>query len=88
MSFEDFFKDGSLHPEILMVSSVAVHTWNVAGKRPPQDLDLEEWIGDSQPADIYVFGYVYRDQFTTESYIQTEISRGMPKPAAVSKKKL
>lgn len=36
---------------------VAVHTWNVAGKRPPQDLDLEEWIGDSQPADIYVFGF-------------------------------
>ena len=48
------------HPEILMASRVAVHTWNVAGKPPPQDLDLVEWIGDSQPADIYVFGYVFR----------------------------
>ncbi|KAG0585989.1 hypothetical protein KC19_2G054600 [Ceratodon purpureus] len=36
---------------------VAVHTWNVAGKPPPDDLDMEKWIGDSQPADIYVFGF-------------------------------
>jgi hypothetical protein len=35
---------------------VTVNSWNVAGKPPPQDLDLEEWINDSQPADIYVFG--------------------------------
>ena len=39
-----------------VLSRIAVHTWNVAGKPPPDDLDLEEWIGDSQPADIYVFG--------------------------------
>lgn len=36
---------------------VAVHSWNVAGKPPPKDLDMEEWINDSQPADIYVFGF-------------------------------
>ncbi|XP_073388007.1 type I inositol polyphosphate 5-phosphatase 10 isoform X1 [Physcomitrium patens] len=36
---------------------VAVHTWNVAGKPPPDHLDLEEWIDNSQPADIYVFGF-------------------------------
>lgn len=33
-----------------------MHSWNVAGKPPPKDLDMEEWINDSQPADIYVFG--------------------------------
>lgn len=37
-----------------------MHTWNVAGKPPPDDLDLEDWIDVSNPADIYVFGYVYR----------------------------
>ncbi|KAG0569588.1 hypothetical protein KC19_6G101000 [Ceratodon purpureus] len=36
---------------------VAVQTWNVAGKPPPDDLDLEGWIDMSHAADIYVFGF-------------------------------
>lgn len=38
-----------------------MHTWNVAGKPPPDDLDLEDWIDVSNPADIYVFGYVFKN---------------------------
>lgn len=38
------------------VSRIDVHTWNVAGKPPPDDLDLDGWINTSNPADIYVFG--------------------------------
>lgn len=40
---------------------VSVQTWNVAGNPPPADLDLENWIDVSEPADIYVFGYVFNN---------------------------
>ncbi|KAL3513967.1 hypothetical protein ACH5RR_026684 [Cinchona calisaya] len=32
-------------------------TWNVAGKIPPDDLDLDGWLDISEPADIYVIGF-------------------------------
>ncbi|CAM0882421.1 unnamed protein product [Alopecurus aequalis] len=32
-------------------------TWNVAGKVPPQDLDIREWLDMKEPADIYVLGF-------------------------------
>ncbi|WCJ43296.1 inositol polyphosphate 5-phosphatase I [Euphorbia peplus] len=35
---------------------ICVCTWNVGGKLPPDDLDIDEWIDRDDPADIYVFG--------------------------------
>ncbi|KAK9740798.1 hypothetical protein RND81_03G061100 [Saponaria officinalis] len=35
---------------------VCVGTWNVGGKRPPDDLDIEEWLNIDEPSDIYVLG--------------------------------
>ncbi|XP_060962851.1 type IV inositol polyphosphate 5-phosphatase 3 isoform X1 [Cannabis sativa] len=35
---------------------ICVATWNVGGKLPPEDLDIDEWIGITDPADIYVLG--------------------------------
>jgi hypothetical protein len=37
---------------------ISVGTWNVAGKPPGEDLNIEEWLDMSQPADIYVLGWV------------------------------
>ncbi|KAL3531318.1 hypothetical protein ACH5RR_010640 [Cinchona calisaya] len=34
-----------------------VATWNVAGKSPPNYLNLEDWLHTSPPADIYVLGF-------------------------------
>ncbi|XP_062145127.1 type I inositol polyphosphate 5-phosphatase 4-like [Alnus glutinosa] len=34
-----------------------VATWNVAGKSPPSNLNLEDWLHTSPPADIYVLGF-------------------------------
>ncbi|XP_010413178.1 PREDICTED: type I inositol polyphosphate 5-phosphatase 4-like isoform X1 [Camelina sativa] len=31
-------------------------TWNVAGKSPPSNLNLEDWLHTSPPSDIYVLG--------------------------------
>eukprot|EP00249_Psilotum_nudum_P014625 c24923_g1_i1 orf=562-2301(-) len=36
---------------------VFVGTWNVAGKSPPPDLELNEWLEMEDPVDIYVLGF-------------------------------
>ncbi|RZB57399.1 Type IV inositol polyphosphate 5-phosphatase 3 isoform D [Glycine soja] len=33
---------------------VCVGTWNVGGKLPPDDLDIDDWLGINELADIYV----------------------------------
>ncbi|XP_031251414.1 LOW QUALITY PROTEIN: type IV inositol polyphosphate 5-phosphatase 3 [Pistacia vera] len=35
---------------------IRVGTWNVGGKIPPDDLDIDDWIGINDPADIFVLG--------------------------------
>ncbi|RDX88695.1 Type I inositol polyphosphate 5-phosphatase 4, partial [Mucuna pruriens] len=41
----------------LMKLRIFVATWNVAGKSPPSNLSLEDWLHTSPPADIYVLGF-------------------------------
>ncbi|KAA8527629.1 hypothetical protein F0562_034976 [Nyssa sinensis] len=47
------------HPQVINVQnySIFVGTWNVAGKSPPSDLNLDDWLHASPPADIYVLGF-------------------------------
>ncbi|KAL5975506.1 Type I inositol 1,4,5-trisphosphate 5-phosphatase [Asimina triloba] len=35
---------------------ICVGTWNVAGRLPPEDLDISDWLDVEEPADIYVLG--------------------------------
>jgi hypothetical protein len=35
---------------------ICTGTWNVAGRVPPDDLDIQEWLDMEEPADIYVLG--------------------------------
>uniref|UniRef100_A0A7C9ACZ8 Inositol polyphosphate-related phosphatase domain-containing protein n=1 Tax=Opuntia streptacantha TaxID=393608 RepID=A0A7C9ACZ8_OPUST len=35
---------------------ICVGTWNVGGRVPPDDLDIDEWLNISEPSDIYVLG--------------------------------
>jgi len=37
---------------------VMTGTWNVAGRAPSDDLDLDQWLCTQEPADLYVLGYV------------------------------
>lgn len=41
---------------LFSVSSIFVATWNVAGRSPPNTLNLDDWLHSSSPADIYVLG--------------------------------
>lgn len=35
---------------------ICVGTWNVGGKLPPDNLDIDDWLDIDEPADIYVIG--------------------------------
>ncbi|KAJ3702461.1 hypothetical protein LUZ61_006166 [Rhynchospora tenuis] len=36
---------------------IFVATWNVGGRSPPANMNIEEWLHSSPPADIYVLGF-------------------------------
>ncbi|KAE8728310.1 DNAse I-like superfamily protein isoform 2 [Hibiscus syriacus] len=36
---------------------ICVGTWNVGGKVPPDDLDIDDWLSINESADIYVLGF-------------------------------
>ncbi|KAM0857667.1 hypothetical protein ACQ4PT_048325 [Festuca glaucescens] len=36
---------------------IFVGTWNVGGRVPATDLDIQEWLAMEEPADIYVLGF-------------------------------
>lgn len=36
---------------------VAIGSWNVAGRHPSEDLDIDDWICAEEPSDIYIFGF-------------------------------
>jgi hypothetical protein len=35
---------------------VTIGTWNVAGRLPYEDLDIDDWLCTEEPADIYIIG--------------------------------
>ncbi|RZS28973.1 hypothetical protein BHM03_00062629, partial [Ensete ventricosum] len=41
----------------LSIDRVMVGTWNVAGRFPEEDLELDEWLNTKEPADMYVLGF-------------------------------
>uniref|UniRef100_A0A0E0EV37 Inositol polyphosphate-related phosphatase domain-containing protein n=1 Tax=Oryza meridionalis TaxID=40149 RepID=A0A0E0EV37_9ORYZ len=38
---------------IIVVTTRVIGTWNVAGRAPSEDLDLDQWICSQEPADIF-----------------------------------
>lgn len=36
---------------------VTIGTWNVAGRLPYEDLDIDDWLCTEEPADIYIIGF-------------------------------
>ncbi|XP_011073440.1 type IV inositol polyphosphate 5-phosphatase 7 isoform X1 [Sesamum indicum] len=47
------------HPQILNIQnySLFVSTWNVGGKSPNSNMNLDDWLHSAPPADIYVLGF-------------------------------
>ncbi|WVZ12806.1 hypothetical protein V8G54_017336 [Vigna mungo] len=36
---------------------VTIGTWNVAGRHPSEDLEIDDWLCTEDPADIYILGF-------------------------------
>ncbi|WOH01712.1 hypothetical protein DCAR_0521097 [Daucus carota subsp. sativus] len=58
----DFVRRSKIDLDAAQVTDVQnyrifVATWNVAGKSPTSNLNLEDWLQTSPPADIYVLGF-------------------------------
>ncbi|XP_057783406.1 type IV inositol polyphosphate 5-phosphatase 6-like isoform X1 [Salvia miltiorrhiza] len=47
------------HPQILNIQnySVFVSTWNVGGKPPRSNMNLDDWLHSAPSADVYVLGF-------------------------------
>ena len=53
------------------VARICAGTWNVGGRVPSSDLDIDGWLDTLEPADIYVLGYVF---FSSESFVTTLVN--------------
>ncbi|KAH1059249.1 hypothetical protein AAZX31_02G074100 [Glycine max] len=58
---------------------VCVGTWNVGGKLPPDDLDIDDWLGVNEPADIYVLGLQEIVPLNPGNIFGAEDTRPVPK---------
>ncbi|KAI9399216.1 hypothetical protein POPTR_002G063500v4 [Populus trichocarpa] len=58
---------------------ICVGTWNVGGKLPNDDLDIDDWIDTDDPADIYVFGLQEIVPLNAGNIFGAEDSRPVPK---------
>lgn len=47
------------HPQVINVQNYSIFsaTWNVGGRSPSSNLNLDDWLLASPPADIYVLGF-------------------------------
>ncbi|KAF6146364.1 hypothetical protein GIB67_020458, partial [Kingdonia uniflora] len=58
---------------------VCAGTWNVGGKLPPDDLNIEDWLNLDEPADIYVLGFQEIVPLNAGNIFGAEDSRPVPK---------
>ncbi|KAF5467695.1 hypothetical protein F2P56_011926 [Juglans regia] len=58
---------------------ICVGTWNVGGKLPPDDLDIDDWLNINEPADIYVLGLQEIVPLNAGNIFGAEDSRPVPR---------
>ncbi|KAI4352774.1 hypothetical protein L6164_006994 [Bauhinia variegata] len=58
---------------------ICVGTWNVGGKLPPDDVDIDDWLGINEPADIYVLGFQEIVPLNPGNIFGAEDTRPVPK---------
>ncbi|XP_047328174.1 type I inositol polyphosphate 5-phosphatase 1-like isoform X2 [Impatiens glandulifera] len=60
-------------------TKVCIATWNLGGKPPPDDLDIEGWLDTTEPADMYVIGFQEIVPLNAGNIFGTEDTRPLPK---------
>ncbi|XP_019439378.1 PREDICTED: type IV inositol polyphosphate 5-phosphatase 3-like isoform X1 [Lupinus angustifolius] len=58
---------------------ICVGTWNVGGRLPPDDQDIDDWLRVNEPADIYVLGLQEIVPLNPGNIFGAEDTRPVPK---------
>lgn len=56
-----------------------IGTWNVAGRLPPEDLEIDEWLCMKEPADVYILGFQEVVPLNAGNVLGAESSKPIPK---------
>ncbi|KAL6600479.1 hypothetical protein ACP70R_045279 [Stipagrostis hirtigluma subsp. patula] len=72
----------------VVATRVMIGTWNVAGRTPSEDIDLDQWLCTQEPADIYVLGFQEVVPLSAGNVLGTEDSRPIWKWEAIIRQTL
>ncbi|KAF7810016.1 type I inositol polyphosphate 5-phosphatase 2-like [Senna tora] len=67
---------------------VAIGTWNVAGRHPLEDLEIDDWLCMEEPSDIYILGFQEVVPLNAGNVLGAEDSTPIPKWEAIIRKTL
>ncbi|XXG66583.1 hypothetical protein AAC387_Pa06g0126 [Persea americana] len=67
---------------------VTVGTWNVGGRIPLEDLEIDEWLHMKEPADMYVLGFQEVVPLNAGNVLGAEDNRPIPKWEAIIRRTL
>lgn len=67
---------------------VTVGTWNVAGRLPHEDLEIDEWLSMQEPADVYILGFQEVVPLNAGNVLGAENRRPIPKWEAIIRRTL
>ncbi|KAJ8426302.1 hypothetical protein Cgig2_007533 [Carnegiea gigantea] len=67
---------------------VTIGTWNVAGRSPSEDLEIDDWLCMKEPADIYILGFQEVVPLNAGNVLGAEDSRPIPKWEALIRRTL
>ncbi|XP_039057354.1 type I inositol polyphosphate 5-phosphatase 2-like isoform X1 [Hibiscus syriacus] len=67
---------------------VTISTWNVAGRLPDEDLEIDDWLCTTEPADVYIIGFQEVVPLNAGNVFGTEDSRPIPKWEAIIRRTL
>lgn len=67
---------------------VTIGTWNVAGRLPNEDLEIDEWLSTQEPADMYILGLQEVVPLNAGNVLGAENRRPIPKWEAIMRRTL
>ncbi|XP_015579948.1 type I inositol polyphosphate 5-phosphatase 2 isoform X1 [Ricinus communis] len=67
---------------------VTIGTWNVAGRLPDEDLEIDDWLSTEEPADMYIIGFQEVVPLSAGNVLGAESSRPIPKWEAIIRRTL
>ncbi|XP_030466417.2 type I inositol polyphosphate 5-phosphatase 2 [Syzygium oleosum] len=67
---------------------VTIGTWNVAGRPPNEDLEIDDWLCTKEPADMYIIGFQEVVPLNAGNVFGAEDSRPIPKWEAIIRRTL